>query len=270
MPKSTKFTFTINNWTTDHEDMLKDHTCRALGYGKEVGDSGTPHLQGWVCYLNARQFNAVRKKLPGAHVEIMKSKLEVNRKYCRKDGDYIEWGDIPMTNEEKGKKEKDRWESNLALAKAGKVDEVDADIQLRFYGTLKKIAADHIPEPEANPELDNRWYYGESGTGKSKLARTDNPGAYIKLNNKWWDGYNGEDVVIIDDFDKYDIALSGHLKRWSDHYPFPAEFKGGVKKIRPKRLIVTSNYAPEEIWDDEATLGPIRRRFTVTKFSRLK
>ena len=269
MPRSKNFTFTVNNYSQDHIDMLKEHNCRAMGYGKEVGDSGTPHLQGWVCYINARQFSAVVKKLPGAHVEIMKSKLEVNRKYCAKDGDYIEWGDIPMTQEEKGKEEKERWIRNLDLAKAGKVEEIDADIQMRYYGTIKKIAADHAPKPKPVDELDNRWYYGASGTGKSKLARTDNPGAYIKLNNKWWDGYDGEDVVIIDDFDKYDIALSGHLKRWSDHYPFPAEFKGGVKVIRPKRIIVTSNYSPEEIWEDEATLGPIRRRFTVTRFDTI-
>jgi len=265
--KSCNFTFTLNNYTDDHIDMLTQHDCRAMGYGKEVSKTGTPHLQGWLCYPNQRSLNTVRKRLAGAHVEVMKRRLQYNREYCMKDGDYTERGDIPKSCKDKGKMEKDRWSRNLMLAKSGHVDEMDADMQLRFHATIKKLAAQHAPKPVANDKLDNSWYYGPSGTGKSMRAREDNPGAYIKLNNKWWDGYEGEDVVIIDDFDKYDIGLSGHLKRWSDHYPFPAEYKGGVKLIRPKRIIVTSNYAPEEIWEDEATLGPIRRRFNCIHFN---
>jgi len=265
--RARNFMFTLNNYTDEHIEKLAQLPCRAMGYGKEIGENGTPHLQGWVCFENARVFNAVRKKFLGAHLEIMRSRLETNRKYCMKDGDYFERGDIPVTQEAKGQMEKDRWERIKTLAQEGKVEEIEGGVYCRLFKTLKAIAAEHAPKLVANDKLDNLWYYGASGTGKSKLARQDNPGAYIKLNNKWWDGYNGEDVVIIDDFDKYDIGLSGHLKRWSDHYPFPAEYKGGVKLIRPKRIIVTSNYTPEEIWDDEATLGPIRRRFKCKKFS---
>lgn len=245
--------------------MLAKHACRAIGYGKEVGASGTPHLQGWVCYRHPRQETAVRKKLKGAHIERAKSLFDLIE-YCKKEGDYTERGDIPMNQKEKGESEKARWEQVRTLAKAGKLDDIDADVYIRYYGTLKKIAGDHEKPPEPLDHLTNYWYWGPSGTGKSYKARTENPGAYIKLNNKWWDGYRGEETVIIEDLDIYDKALGGDIKRWADHYHFPAEYKGGVKRIRPKKIIITSNYPPEGIWDDDETVGPIRRRFGVVHF----
>ena len=270
---STNYTFTINNWTDEHVSMLAtlsdgSDSIKCIFYGEEIGESGTPHLQGFMVFKTKKSMRQVIKVMPGAHLEVMKGSIKQNLEYCKKGGKTTLHGILPLTQKEKGKKEKDRWDVARAAAIAGDLEKIDSDIYVRCYGTLKRIAADHAPPMESNATLDNHWYWGSSGTGKSSLARKENPEAYIKLNNKWWDGYNGQDVVIIDDFDKYDVALSGHLKRWCDHYPFPAEIKGGVKVIRPKKLIVTSNYPPESIWEEEATLGPIRRRFKVTHFDK--
>lgn len=140
-------------------------------------------------------------------------------------------------------------------------------ISVRCKRSIHEIAKDHLRLPASMSTTAGEWFHGKSGTGKSKTARDLYPGAYLKLCNKWWDGYQGEEVVIIDDFDISHSVLGHHLKIWGDHYPFLAEVKGGAIAIRPKKIIVTSNYSIEEIWmNSPQTSEPILRRYPEREF----
>lgn len=76
-----------------------------------------------------------------------------------------------------------------------------------------------------------------------------------------------ETSVLIDDLSKDHRFMGYFLKRWCDHYPFRAEYKGGSKTIRPRAIIVTSNYSIEDIFgDDQVLVGAIKRRFKVKHF----
>lgn len=118
-------------------------------------------------------------------------------------------------------------------------------------------------KPSDLDKLDNYWICGPTGTGKSLGVRNKFPGLYNKPLNKWWCSYAGEDTVLLDDFGKDHACLGNHLKNWADHYAFVGEKKGGSETIRPRRIVVTSNYIPEEIWEDKGMLEPIMRRFKV-------
>jgi hypothetical protein len=99
------------------------------------------------------------------------------------------------------------------------------------------------------------------------MARAKWPGAYLKDITKWWDHYNDQPAIIIEDLDPDHKYLARQLKIWSDRYPFSPEHKGSyLPPIRPKHVIVTSQYAPEEIFTHEDSQA-IRRRFTVTNLS---
>lgn len=264
MSKTRDFCFTHNNYTTEDEKRYADCPCAYIVYGREVGESGTPHLQGYVRFPSQRTLKSVIARFPGAHIEIKKGTCEQAIDYCKKDKDVYERGEAPKTQEAKGAMNKKRCADAWLAATEGRIDDIPEDLRIRYYGTFKRIREDYKPQPQPLTVLQNEWRYGPTGTGKTRGAHEEFPGAYIKkANTKWWNRYDGEEVVIIDDIDKYHVQLGYELKIWLDHPPFPAENKGGENMIRPKRIIITSNYHPSEIWPDKSTLDPLLRRLKV-------
>lgn len=99
MSRSRKYVFTINNYTDDDIARLSNMGTLYLCYGKETGENGTPHLQGFLYYKNSKSFNAIKKNLPRAHLEIAKGSVAQNVEYCSKDGDFTELGKRPRKYE---------------------------------------------------------------------------------------------------------------------------------------------------------------------------
>jgi len=259
--------FTINNPTEDAISALADYAY--LVVGKEVGESGTPHLQGYVCMKVAKRLTTMSKMLPRAHLEVMKGNPKQASDYCKKDGQFQEFGELPGNQQHNAnQKRKADYELALQKAKQQKLYEVDAGVLIRHMSSLKQIARDHPPQLENNADLCGVWFYGPPGCGKSRSARWLYPNAYPKPCNKWWDGYQNQDYVIIDDFDRNHVVLGHHLKIWADHYPFIAEQKGHSITIRPKVLCITSNYHPAWIFTEDKTLyEAIKRRFIIHEFT---
>lgn len=83
--------FVLNNWTQTELDKLvtfaKVRGCSYI-YAKEIGESGTPHIQGYINFGKRVSFNVLRKLSPRAHWEKCKGSEKQNVDYCRKDGDY--------------------------------------------------------------------------------------------------------------------------------------------------------------------------------------
>lgn len=262
--KTRNWCFTINNPT---EDPTLPPTAKYLIFGREVApETGTPHLQCFIIFKSQVRFNTVKTLFPRANIRACDGSAAQNITYCMKDGDFIELGTAPISKRKQGEMEAERWEEAWESAKKGNLDDVPADIRLRYYNTLKTIAKDHMVMPPSNPTLESEWWYGASGTGKSREAYDTYPTAYRKMCNKWWDGYRNEETVILEDLDQKHGVLVHHLKLWADHHPFIAEVKGGASAIRPKRIIVTSNVHPAEIWTDAFDIEPILRRFKLREF----
>lgn len=270
--KSYSYCFTINNWTDADLQVLQtlqdNAKTRYLIVGREVGAQGTPHLQCYVYFHNQMVFGTFKKLVPRAHIEICRGTPEQNIEYCSKAGDFFEHGDRPCSRKRKGELGAEYWDNVLATAKSGRIDELDSSVQIRHYRTLRMIERDYMPKVPDNDDTCGVWFYGVTGTGKSRQAREQYPNPYLKMCNKWWDGYQKEEHVLIEDFDKAHHHLGHHLKIWADRYAFLAESKGTAHQIRPQTIIVTSNWHPSEIWGSEPqTLDPILRRFKIHHFN---
>lgn len=91
--------FTLNNYTvadTDRLDALGP-TVKYLVYGLEVGESGTPHIQGYVAFGSAIAFSSAKDKVGArAHLEVAKGTPKQAAEYCKKDGNFKEFGICPQ------------------------------------------------------------------------------------------------------------------------------------------------------------------------------
>jgi hypothetical protein len=265
MSRHRGFVFTWNNYPPDYETTLDTINCRYIVAGEEVAPTtGTPHLQGYLYLPSGKTVSAARRILPGAHIEPARGSPKQADDYCRKgEGKIYSRGVRPKTQEEKGAQEKQRWEDTWKKAKEGKIEEIDADIRVRQYATLRKIERDFMPTVGRLLGPCGVWIWGAAGSGKTRSVLDRYPEAYPKPRSKWWDGYQGEKVVYCDDVDVFNVSLGGEFKLWADAYPFIGEVKGGSKKIRPEKFIVTSQYRIEDIWTDQQTREALLRRFVV-------
>ena len=110
------------------------------------------------------------------------------------------------------------------------------------------------------------WIYGPSGIGKSYMVRSIFDKIYEKSNNIWWDGYNNEDIILLDDFDNTCTKLSYYLKIWGDNYNFNAEIKGGTIQPIYTKFIITSNYSIDQLFNNNLTndielVNALKRRY---------
>lgn len=226
---------------------------------------GTPHIH---AYLELEKKKKITKTnyldLDGNHgnYQTAKNKWKV-RKYVMKSGDYIT--DIEdLDTKLKAKESKRKYiASDLLEGRKTLEEAVRENPELLFgYTKLKQDLNNFKLDTQKMEDTEriNYWIYGAPGIGKSQWAKRNFPGAFRKSCNKWWDGYTGQEYVILDDMDT--DKLGHYLKIWGDNYACDGEVKGGTLPLKYKQMVITSNYKISQLWDkDPQMAAAIARRF---------
>jgi len=144
MSPSKRFCFTLNNYTSEEctsvQNKLMLNDIKLAIVGKEIGDSGTPHLQGYFEFETRRrpiQFFGNKR----IHFEKCKGSREENIKYCSKDGSIVYTKGCPKP----------------------------IKILSEFYVFQEKIITLCKEEPD---DRSIYWYFdSKGGCGKSKLVK---------------------------------------------------------------------------------------------------
>lgn len=223
--------FDINPPIYDEESMT--YLC----YGAEVCPTTKKrHWQCFVQFLKKKQLTAV-KKIFGSkvHFETARGTIADNQRYCSKEGKYIEFGK-PIK-----RGQRTDLEAATELAKAGKITEIPLTLLVRYHRGFEYIRSKFTVEKKRD-YLQVYLFYGISGSGKSYAAHTlaekINKDYYRKPNGIWFDGYDQQEVCVMDEFDET-AARPAEILKWLDIYPLKVPIKGGFVAWNPKIIILT-------------------------------
>lgn len=244
--KSRDFCFTLNNWTDLEYTAILAIECRYLCVGKEVGASGTPHLQGYIYFDNPRSFRAIQKKLKRCHLEPTAGTPQQASMYCKKDGDFIESGTCP----EQGSRNDIAAVREQISAGQGMRQIVETATSYQSIRTAELLLKYKEKKRDWMPNVIYIW--GKSGTGKTRWAYDNFPmddiHKQIASGLKWFESYDAHPVVLIDEVDSNTCYST--LKALTDRYPLRVECKGGSRSFLPKVVVLTSLVHPEILWYD--------------------
>lgn len=240
--------FTLNNYEEGDYDNIKSFIEQETDYGllcREIAPTtGTKHLHFYFYFKNKKTFSALKKLFPRANIQGAKGTPQQVKDYISKtDTSFFEYGEMPKQGKRNDIQEV------LASVRSG---ETMRDI-IPKATSLQSIKVAEVCFKYFEKKRDFKpmvyWYYGSTGTGKTRQAYEQFPDAYEKKSEtKWWDGYDAHESVIIDDFRKHHIDFVELLKLL-DRYPCKVEVKGGFRQLLARNIVITAPQHPKDMYE---------------------
>ncbi|AXH76233.1 MAG: helicase [Cressdnaviricota sp.] len=273
MSKARRYMFTL--FAAAHEELrlldyaaLPDYVSFVVYQRELCPTTHREHFQGYLELSKPMPFASLLRdcdQFEGAHFDRCLGNQAQCIAYCRKEASQLEgpW--------EHGEKKGQGARSDLLAVK----EAIDSG------ASMKRVAEDHFTEfvkyerglrsykrlqaPRRDWAMECYLYLGPSGTGKTRTVRDRFPNAYWKPKGPWWDQYDGEEVVVIDEMYGHSFPYT-ELLQLLDRYPHSVQCKGGTIEFTSKILVMTSNQDPADWYDPQRThsgpwaSSPLKRR----------
>lgn len=277
--------FTINNPSEEDKTLLATLPTTYSVIGNETGESGTPHLQGYVELQSRMRIQKLKTFLPRAHLQSRKSAKPCDASnYCKKgEQSKAEWKSLGINGPNYGKNA-DFTESGQ-ISKPGKRNDVasfrdairtsasDADLLdehpeafFRYPKMVSIVRNAYNRRNNSFKPVQVHVLHGDAGSGKTRLVHDADPDVYTVTDGaQWFDGYIGQKTILIDDF--YGGIKYGLFLRLLDGYPFDLPIKGGFTWKMWDTVYITSNDPPDKWYSRGLTPAMARRITSIKKIS---
>lgn len=231
-------------------------------YGIEIcPDTGRQHFQAYAEFDSGITLAQFTKRLGDKKIKVQKryGSQDEAINYCKKDGKFFEFGERKKQGERTDLKEIAR----KLIDGSKSIEDImmeEPDTYCRYRNGLKDFAGLGLKNTTKEfRQVEVIVLWGDPGTGKTREAKENNPSNYtLEMGDRvWFDGYNGEKCLIIDDF--YGWIKYGQLLRILDGYQLRLEVKGSFTYANWNKVYITSNVHPRD-WYDRGLTGALSRR----------
>lgn len=281
------YVFTLNNYTDDECARIQSGDYTYIVFGKEIGESGTPHLQGFVHFENAKTMSAIHKISGWKRTALKEAESPLSAiDYCKKGTQsHEEWSKdnikgvtygIGADIWERGEFRQGRRTELSAVydqIKAGaSVDEVawnNPDVYERAHKSMERLEDIRLRQNRRDFMTEGIWIFGGTGCGKSRYAYTTQPKAYnYPYDGGWWDAYKNQETVIIDEF-RGQILFSDMLRMVNINPNFNVRRRNREPMpFMSKLVIVTCSMEPKYVFKNlhkDDKMEQLYRRFKIYK-----
>lgn len=273
--------FVVTNWNTDcdYTKVLENKQISYIGAGRaeHCPDTDRLHSHLYVRFFNPKRpskkvLNQIGNMWGPIHcwAKPMKGKIEENESYVSKDhdGEIDHYGTLPKQG-----LRCDLIETKDEIMKGNlTVDEIlveDPQFYHMYGRTLKDLETIQLRSRFRTEMTKGLWIYGVSGSGKSHriFDGFDPTTHYVKnLEDEWWDGYKGQEIVIFNDFN---YIKKNELMDLCDKWP--KTVKQRCREPVPflaKEIRISSIKSPYEIYGIDKDDWEFNRRFEVIKLEQ--
>lgn len=264
--------FGLSDYHLDNGDIIK-YIC----WGWEVcPDTGRPHHQGYVefrrpqTYLQANKLldtKANYQKREGTREEARnytwKGQFETKRtRVPQPSAIWLELGDFTVSQGCRT----DMREARGILQDTSSMGLVMEECFSYQVNKNCELYLKYRESKRAIQPINVVWCWGQSGTGKTRWVYESFDDVFKPVSFKWWEGYDGQITVLIDDFRRDFCKFHELISPLTDIYPFRVETKGGSRQVQFKNIIFTCPYHWREVYDTREDLFQLERRITETKY----
>lgn len=271
--RSRNYCFTLNNYTQEDESKIQNWDLpKYITYGHEIGKQQTSHLQGYVEFKNPIRLTTLKKFNEKIHWEIRRGTSQQAIDYCHKEDKE------PFIKGQPSKQGKRTDIENVTknILEGKSITNIALEYPkefIKYHKGIEKLHGHVLKERTKEfRQVKTRVYWGDTGTGKTRQTFRKCQDNYYKLdcaNHLWFDGYQGEENLIIDDF--YGWIRFGQLLNLLDGHPLRLEIKGSFTYANWNSVFITSNTHPSEWYKalDQKQLAALSRRLNKIKEFKL-